>query len=150
MAALRMTNTGRPGGQRKAKKVVDFSYLSEISPTPDYFDDEAEAEWERVLSILIDRGEVTTADLPIIENFCICLTDYRKLTRQIMDEGLTLINANGNTTPHPACKLRRDCEMHISAISAMLGFTPKSRATMMKDQGIVHDAGAKDDKPVGF
>lgn len=135
--AVRQINSGRPGGQAKAKKVADFKFLDAAPKPPKYFSKAQGVEWKRACELLISRNDLTEGDLAMVENYSVAIVDYRELTEQVNQDGRTYINTNGNHMPHPAIKIRRDTELQISALSSMLGFSPKHRNAQAKENGVV-------------
>ena len=133
----RLINSGRKGGQRKAKRVADFQFLDSVPAAPAHFSDAMKDEWNRVCSMLVARNDLCEGDLNIVENFVIASVDYRELTLQIMDEGRTYQSQNGNLFPHPAVKIRRDAEMQMTVLSGLLGLNPKARNQQSKENGVM-------------
>lgn len=147
---VRMINPGTARRTNRAKKVADFQPLKKPPTSPDYFNDDQAAEFQHVCALMISRDDLTLGDLPTVENYAVAVTDYRRLTRQINAEGMTIINSNGNTVAHPAARMRRDSELQVSALSHVLALNPKARNMQAKEHGVIQDAAKKGDDPVGF
>ena len=108
---------GRPGGVHKIKHTGDFHYLEEVPPPPGHFRGMEVDAWNNVCQLLIDRGDLTEADLGSVEVYVQSLCDYHTLSEQVKDEGMVIVNVQGNKVKHPAADLRRNADFVRDAAS---------------------------------
>ena len=131
--ATAANKAGRPGGITKIRRTADFRMLTEVPPHPDYFDDVAAGLWLEYAEIMIDRGDLSEADLGILETFCSSLSDYRRFNQILRDEGDFIRNVPGNLVHHPASYRLKGTEGQINLSASALGLSPRGRAGIIKD-----------------
>lgn len=94
---------------------------------PSWLTDDARAEWDRVLPILLnERRTLTTADLSSLVHYCTAVGQVAEAARILKNEGLTFSGASGPKR-HPAVAIRSDGMTQARQIAAELGLTPASR-----------------------
>lgn len=107
--------------------------VAEIQPAPEWLDEEACKEWDRVLPALSARKILTVADLGTLENYCIATGRVRQFEAAIQVE----------TDTELMLKLFRAQDKAMASArqhAAELGLTPVSRS-----RPAIRDDGDKDD-----
>ncbi|MGU3496298.1 phage terminase small subunit P27 family [Xanthobacteraceae bacterium A53D] len=100
----------------------------DIPDPPAWLSDDARAEWERVLPILLnERRTLTIADLASFANYCTAIGQVAEAARILSKEGLTFTGTSGPKR-HPAVAIRSDGMTQARQIAAELGLTPASRS----------------------
>jgi P27 family predicted phage terminase small subunit len=106
-------------------------------PAPNWFTEEARAEWNRVLPVLSERRVLTEADLGCLENYCMAIGTAREMERAIQERGYLLdvykVDKDGNKVlvrcqRNPAVGVQADAMNRARLLAAELGATPVSRA----------------------
>ncbi|MEO5923321.1 MAG: phage terminase small subunit P27 family [Bryobacteraceae bacterium] len=108
---------------------------SQLQPTtaltataaPDYLDDVAAEEWERLVSEL---KTLSNLDTTILALHCQAFADYRRYSSMLIDAGETYTTPSGQIKFHPAYNGKREAHAQLVKTAAELGFTPNSRARM--------------------
>ena len=131
--ATAITKAGRPGGINRIKRKSNFRMLSEIPPAP-VDSNQAESDiWQEYCSIMIDRGDLSEADLGILETFVCSLYDYRRFNKMLREEGDFMTNVQGNKVQHPANYRMKGAEAQLNLAASALGLSPRGRAGIVKD-----------------
>ena len=97
--------------------------LSRTPPAPTWLPTEAKAAWRRLLPGLIARRVMTKEDLPVFEQYVLCLGIIERSERQIAAEGVT--GEDGRR--HPAHQSLFQAMTEGRRLAAELGLTPASR-----------------------
>jgi P27 family predicted phage terminase small subunit len=131
--ATALTKAGRPGGVTRIKRKADFRMLTEVPPHPEHFNSVEAGLWAEYAGIMIDRGDLSEADLGILETFVSSLADYRRFQKILREEGDFMRNVNGNLVHHPASYRLKGSEGQINLSASALGLSPRGRAGIIKD-----------------
>ncbi|AQZ96565.1 phage terminase small subunit P27 family [Halopseudomonas phragmitis] len=109
----------------------------EVPAPPDWLDDDACAEWERVGPDLVLLGLVTRLDRQALAQYCEAVSDYRRWTLKIQrlnDElegrGDVMTYRTGAKDLSIWRKLRNDAERRADAAGAKFGFSPLARRNL--------------------
>lgn len=95
---------------------------------PEWLEDDAREEWDRVAPVLIrERRTLTDADLSSLANYCVATGLVVQMSRVIAKEGATFMSSNG-PRKHPAVAIRSDAMTQARLLAAELGLTPVSRS----------------------
>ena len=131
--ATAITKAGRPGGASRIKKKSNFRMLAEVPPPPVAFNQDESDMWQEYCGIMIDRGDLSEADLGILETFVCSLYDYRRFNKMLRDEGDFMTNVQGNKVHHPASYRLKGAEGQLNLAASALGLSPRGRAGILKD-----------------
>jgi P27 family predicted phage terminase small subunit len=131
--ATAMTKPGRQGGVTKIKKKSDFRMVAEVPPLPADFSDAEVELWAEYSQVMIDRGDLSQADLGVLETFVCSLADYRRFKKILREEGDFIRNVQGNIVHHPAAYRLKGAEQQVNLAGAALGLSPRGRAGIVKD-----------------
>ncbi len=121
------TSRGQPRHQRAAP---ELHLIVDDPVAPDYFDAETVSIWQATARILIDRHDLTTGDLGILEVYASNLAVFRQANRQLAIDGLTLTDPKGAIKSHPLLATRKGAEQQITIASTQLGLSPAARRTL--------------------
>lgn len=108
----------------------------EAPEPPDWLDDDAMAEWGRVLPDLLKLGLITRLDRQVLAQYCEAISDYRRWTLKIqelnqsMDRGDVQTYRTGAKDLSIWRKLRNDAERRADAAGAKFGFNPLARRNL--------------------
>lgn len=95
---------------------------------PEWLEDDARDEWNRVAPVLIrERRTLTDADLSSLANYCVAAGLVVQMSRVIKSEGATFMSKNG-PRKHPAIAIRSDAMTQARLLASELGLTPVSRS----------------------
>lgn len=111
----------------------------EAPEAPDWLDEDALAEWNRVVPDLLKLGLVTRLDRQVLAQYCEAVSDYRRWTLRIQEMNKSLHGpAQGDVQTYRTGakdlsvwrKLRNDAERRADAAGAKFGFNPLARRTL--------------------
>lgn len=89
-------------------------------------DEEALAEWERIVPRLERMRVLTEADGVAIGVYCRIHSRYVRALEACKDD-LTISTGTGSSKPHPALTIAERCEVALYRALAEFGLTPSSR-----------------------
>lgn len=104
---------------------------------PAYMGEDARAEWDRVVPLLVERKILTRADLGSLENYCEAIGFAREMSREIKKLGavqlIYAIDKDGNSRvisarKNPAVQMQKDAVNTARLLASELGLTPVSRS----------------------
>ena len=109
----------------------------EIPAAPDWLDEHARAEWDRVGPDLVLLGLITRLDRQALAQYCEAVSDYQRWTLKIQrlnDEmegrGDVMTYRTGAKDLSIWRKLRNDAERRADAAGAKFGFSPLARRNL--------------------
>jgi P27 family predicted phage terminase small subunit len=94
---------------------------------PAWLDDDARAEWGRILPELSKQYSVSPVDMILLATYCQLASDYQQLVLQIRKQGQTILSQTGEIKVHPAANLAAKCAIEIRRIAGEFGFSPAAR-----------------------
>lgn len=101
---------------------------------PSWLSKDAQAEWRRVMPLLVERRILTDADLGSFENYCVAVGRVREIERIIREMGV-----------EPAhFRMQNAAIQTARQLAAELGLTPVSRSR----PAINDDGEGDDDSPL--
>lgn len=135
---------GNPGKRKLNKDAPKAPVLDDKTP-PDFLDEKAKEEWERVIPGLTKIGTLTTSDAMILAGYCQHFSRWIKAEQDIADHGLTYetYTETGNKIirKNPNVEIAKQAAHEMRAFASDLGMTPASRARVN---------GKQNDKPKGW
>jgi len=125
--------------------------LARIPRAPEYFGENARAEWTRLLKILVEDKLVTTLDLNVIEGACMNYGIYRDMYDAITANGTRTMaeyidERGGNSQKQGELTTLNKAFDQYTKILRMFGATPAARHTMKLSS---KDSNPDDDDPLG-
>lgn len=113
-------------GRKPELKAIEGG-LSRMPPAPSWLPPEGKAEWRRVVPAIRDRRTLTTADLPMLEAYCLAAGTVRRAQAAITSDGDLIENERGDKRRHPAFQTMFQALTECRRLAAELGLTPASR-----------------------
>ncbi len=87
----------------------------------------ARKEWDRLAPDLARMGLLTRVDVAALAAYCQTYARWCECEAIITRDGLTLSDASGKITLHPAARHAEQLSKQIRALAVEFGFTPSSR-----------------------
>lgn len=106
---------------------------------PDWLDEDAVGEWNRVVPDLLKLGLISVLDRQVLAQYCEAVSDYRRWTLLIQEKNANLATPGGGDVQTYRTgakdisiwrKLRNDAERRADAAGAKFGFSPMARRTL--------------------
>jgi P27 family predicted phage terminase small subunit len=119
--------TGNPGKgsiQNEPKPPAGFP------DAPEWLDDIALGEWDRLLPILEKMNVVTVADRNAVAAYCQSYSMYVKAVEDINRNGFTVEGHRGVMSKNPAVQVQRDSLDQMNRWGAKLGLSPVDRVRL--------------------
>ncbi len=120
------------GPDPRTRKVQSDEPEADAPPRPDYLDEVAQEHWDRLAPALVDAGILTALDGGNLELYCQALSDVKRLTQQIREEGELIEGTRGTLQKNPRCLLLREAHDLVGKAGAQLGLSPTSRRSVSK------------------
>ncbi|MGA1804443.1 phage terminase small subunit P27 family [Rhizobium sp. HT1-10] len=111
----------------KPEIISDKAAVKTIMPPPAWLSPDAQAEWERVMPIVVERRILTVADLGSFENYCVSIGTVREMDRHLQEHG-HVYELDGAFKRNPAVGVQSDAMTRARLLAAELGLTPVSRS----------------------
>ncbi|TPW28918.1 phage terminase small subunit P27 family [Martelella alba] len=125
---------GTTRGPKAEPRELDNA-LTDMPVMPASLPEAMAAEWQTVVSDLIEREILNEAMLGTVETFIRAKWNERQAQTAIDEFGAVVRGADGSLKQNPACSLLGKSQAVIVRLSAELGLTPASRArTGMKQE----------------
>jgi P27 family predicted phage terminase small subunit len=121
---------GVPGKRRLNMAEPIHQPLAEECPS-DLVDEDARAEWMRVASHLIDRGQVTLVDRGTLIGYCLKYAQWKALEAEARLHPFIVRSPSGYPIPNPALGMANKCFGLMLKAAAELGITPSSRSRVV-------------------
>ena len=121
----KLKGTYRPT-RRKGEPVSD----GRTPEVPDFLDDTALAEWERVVDILVANGTLGRTDRGVLAGNCQSWSDYISAVELLRREGMVVVTSSGYSQPHPMVAIMNGAWDRYLKTSRELGLTPASRTKL--------------------
>lgn len=119
--------------QRKAVEESLRMRDENIEP-PEWLDEIAKQEFERLVDLLKEVRLITEADIHLLATYCDAYSDYLKCTQLIQEEGLMVEYTNKaaetNKVPHPLLTKKKQLFEQMKAVASEFGLSPSARAKL--------------------
>lgn len=96
---------------------------------PSELDDEARAEWRRIVPELMAVGVLTVVDRGVLANYCMAWSRWLKAEKEIATGGITVSTEHG-LRKHPAISVAEGAQRIMLAFLQQFGLSPVSRARL--------------------
>jgi P27 family predicted phage terminase small subunit len=98
---------------------------------PPFLDQDARAEWRRIVPILLKMGVLTVADGAALASYCETYSTYTHALKVIEEEGMSFQSPK-TMVEHlrPEVGIVQQCRVHIKAFCQEFGMTPSARSRM--------------------
>jgi len=94
---------------------------------PDHLDEVAQAEWDRLVSVLVPAGLVTIADRAAMAAYCVAYSRWVIAERNIKQYGLLGVTPNNMIVKSAWLTIADKAMDQMMKAAAEFGFTPSSR-----------------------
>ncbi|RFZ47547.1 Phage terminase, small subunit [Mycobacterium marinum] len=122
---LKGTSPGRDSGGRKVPTPPKFDRAT--PDAPDWLDDEARAEWDRVTPGLERLDLLKPEDRGVLSAYCESWSTYVTAVKQVRAEGITVVTPkSGVAHKNPALAVAETARMHMLRLAAEFGLTPSA------------------------
>jgi P27 family predicted phage terminase small subunit len=127
-AGLKLVEGRAPGRDSGGRKVPLPPRFRRAAPeAPVWLDDDARAEWDRVIDILDDAVGLKVADQSALACYCQAVSDHVAAVKIIAREGRIITNPKtGHQHPHPAVADARASRAQVLQFSREFGLTPSA------------------------
>ena len=115
------------GPDPRTRKVTPDEPEAEAPPRPQYLDEAAREHWDRLAPAMVNAGTLTALDGGNLELYCQALSDVKRLTQQIREEGELIEGTRGTLQKNPRCLLLREAHDLVGKTAMQLGLSPTSR-----------------------
>lgn len=99
---------------------------------PSDIEDEAKKYITDVCDMLESSGVMENVDTAALTMLARNYSMFIKASKQLEDEGLTVVSDRGNIAPHPAIKIAKDAQIQAMKVMAEFGLTAKARTKLPK------------------
>ena len=93
---------------------------------PEWLDDEAKAEWDRVIGVLVERIGLASVDRAVLSAYCQSWSAYHSAVKWIAENGETYEDEYG-PKKHPMVLIRNEERAAMFRFAQQLGLSPSSR-----------------------
>ena len=137
MTAIAMP-MGRPPKPNALKRLEGSRHVNPSEPQPsivpqdppDYLDETARQEWERVFPELYRLGIATTVDRVALAAYCQAFSDWIAASEAAAANPRVIETPNGALQSSPFVTQARQARADVVALANQFGFTPASRARL--------------------
>lgn len=115
--------------------------IAEPKPTgvpecPDWLEDEAKAEWERVGTILENMGMLTSVDTTAFAGYCQAYARWREAEEFLTQHGSIVRTPNGYLQQVPQVSIAQTNLKIVLKFCEQFGLTPSSRSRIVADKSV--------------
>lgn len=121
---------GNPGKRKLNADEPHHAQLDPILPA-ELTDPLAQAEWHRIVTTLVDRGQVTTVDRTVLAGYCLKYAQWLALEKEAATHPFIVRSPNGYPLPNPALCMANKVFGLLLKAAAELGITPSSRSRVV-------------------
>jgi len=108
--------------------------IGELKAPPEYLNEYAKKEWERLAPILHNMGLLTELDYTAFEAYCQSYSNYRQASEQLDKQGLILTGRHGQTVKNPLNSIVNIYQQIMLKYLSEFGLTPSSRSKVTATQ----------------
>jgi P27 family predicted phage terminase small subunit len=130
---------GNPGGRPAPARVTASPGVPDV---PDWLDDEARAEWERIVPDLDRLGVLAKVDRAAVATYCSAWSKFVAAEQLLQSDDLVAERRAGNgPAKNPAWQIWREAATTVAALAKELFITPNARLRSVKPEGDDDDPG---------
>ena len=111
---------------------------------PAYLDEDAKAEWRRLVPVLRRMKVLTEADYMVLSSLCQAYSTMVKAQKKLTESGLLFKTQSGYVQQSPLLSIVSSCVETITRLAREFGLTPASRTRLQMLSG------APEDQPDGI
>ncbi len=102
---------------------------------PEDLDDEAVAEWARVVPLLHERGLLSEVDRAVAASYCRAWSHACAAEKQLTEDGFTQTDKNGDVRKNPVWQIWRESTTLAAVLGKELLLTPSARLRASMPEG---------------
>lgn len=125
--ALHVLNGNSSKIDLEERKQNEPKFSSTLPACPEWLNDDAKKEWERLLPELEMSGMLRKVDMAVFAGYCDNYAMWKKASGIIEKDGLTVETLQGGLKAHPATAIRDKALEKMKSFAIEFGFTPASR-----------------------
>lgn len=114
------------GTQKSRINAAEPPLLEGEPEVPSYLDDEARAEWTRMVTNLRKLGILSAAHAPTLGLYCQQYSRLVTAEAKIREQGETLLSPRGSVILNPYVRIARDCSNFCARALSEFGLSPSS------------------------
>jgi P27 family predicted phage terminase small subunit len=124
---------GNPGKQI-IRPEVEAPRVTELPKAPAWLGEVGQAEWYRIVELLMQMGILSTVDLEALGGYCLAVEVRRKAVKEWRDDGCRVMiehtNVRGDSYSiiNPLVVAEREASKAVLRHAIEFGFTPAARA----------------------
>lgn len=103
-----------------------------LPEAPGYLDEDARAEWGRMVALLDRMGVLSTTDGAALALYCSIHSRWLKAKASVQVAGLTISTERNGAKTNPAVGVMERCETMMAKLLVEFGCTPSSRGRINK------------------
>lgn len=107
-----------------------------VPECPDWLEDEAKAEWERVGTILENMGMLTSVDTTAFAGYCQAYARWREAEEFLTQHGSIVRTPNGYLQQVPQVSIAQTNLKIVLKFCEQFGLTPSSRSRIVADKSV--------------
>lgn len=115
--------------------------INEPRPTgvpdcPDWLEDEAKAEWERMSTVLENMGMLTDMDMVAFAGYCQAYARWKEAEEFLSQHGSIVRTPNGYLQQVPQVSIAQTNLKIVLKFCEQFGLTPSSRSRIVADKSV--------------
>ncbi|MDP8971205.1 MAG: phage terminase small subunit P27 family [Actinomycetota bacterium] len=130
-------------GDKKDRINFDEPVAPDGTPQCPSEDPDVREVWNYTVAQLKEMGTLSTADRDALSCYCEAVVVHRKASREIHEDGLTVLAMNGATARNPAVAIQKDAATLIARYAQHFGLSPSARSEIKHPKGNSSAGGAE-------
>ena len=107
-----------------------------VPDCPDWLEDEAKAEWERMSAVLENMGMLTDMDMVAFAGYCQAYARWREAEEFLSQHGSIVRTPNGYLQQVPQVSIAQTNLKIVLKFCEQFGLTPSSRSRIVADKSV--------------
>lgn len=118
---------GNPGKRALPTDEPEPVVVEDTRPPPEWLDDAAKREWERVAPMLIRNGLLTEMDVDALTAYCQAYSTWKEASQKIKLFGMVIKGPNEFVMQSPYLPIANKALATVRAFMVEFGMTPSAR-----------------------
>ena len=107
-----------------------------VPDCPDWLEDEAKAEWERMSTVLENMGMLTDMDMVAFAGYCQAYARWKEAEEFLTQHGSIVRTPNGYLQQVPQVSIAQTNLKIVLKFCEQFGLTPSSRSRIVADKSV--------------
>ncbi len=130
---------GNAGKRPLNDKEPEFEAPPDVPPAPEYLNEAARAEWDRVAPELFSQGLLKKADYAALAGYCQCFARWVEAEKFIEENGSVIVMRDDDgdikyVQQAPQVGISNRMLEHMRKFAAEFGMTPSARSRVQTDK----------------